>query len=264
MIDDSNYKVYHCVDLFNKKSDHFICKNPQFKINIDSFFHFIKYHIYIIQEQSMLSNCQKTKKFELVKFVFSLGRRLEIQNINNIKMFFNLKKPRKLNYLKNQIESISLFKEIYFDKNHFEFYYKYQSQDKIKKEDLIFLLDPKNECFYGEVCFSQNLTWLINKDLEFINCYYIDNNLPVATLILLKKEIIDEKELYIYIKGKTSGIFEIYDLTKEKILNINSSYFIPYINNFIQSKCFNFRLPKISEDIYINILINNYNDNNDA
>ena len=44
------------------------------------------------------------------------------------------------------------------------------------------------------------------------------------------------KKKYIYIKGKTSGMLEIYDLTKEKILNINSSYFIPYINNFIQSK----------------------------
>ena len=48
----------------------------------------------------------------------------------------------------------------------------------------------------------------------------------------LREEIKDEKELYFYMKGKILGTLELYDLTKNKTLNISSSYCIPYINNF--------------------------------
>ena len=54
-----------------------------------------------------------------------------------------------------------------------------------------------------------------------------------------------------------SGTLELYDLTKNKILNI-SSYYLPYIGNFSSEKSIELILPTIEENIYVNIIINDY------
>ena len=86
--------------------------------------------------------------------------------------------------------------------------------------------------------------------------YFVNIKNPFALKIKLEKEFIDEKELYICIKRKTFEFLELYDLTKNKALNISSSYIIPYIKNFPSEQNINFVIPKLEENFYINIIIN--------
>ena len=269
MIDDNTNKVYHCADFFNEKSDHFICKNHNIKMqDIHNFLH---HRNYLTTEQDMISICQR-KKLHIFKLstVFTYyndleRRRLKItKNIRNIHHYnYNIQRFRKLNNIRNIQETLELFEEIFFKNDTFEFCYKYQSQNKLKSDDLILIINPKNNKFIGEICFSLNITLLINNDLDSLNCYFINMKNPFTLKIELEKEIIEEKELYIYIKGKVSGSLELYDLTKNKTLNISSSFIMPYINNFTNEKNINFILPKIDENCYINIILNDYgiNDN---
>ena len=51
---------------------------------------------------------------------------------------------------------------------------------------------------------------------------------------------------------------ELYDLSKNKTLNLSTSYYIPYIDGFPTRHSLNFILPKLAENIYMNIIINDY------
>ena len=88
---------------------------------------------------------------------------------------------------------------------------------------------------------------LINNEFDLINCYFFNIKNPFYKKIELAKEITDEKELFIYIKGKVSGTLELYDLIKNKKLNTSCSYYIPYIGNSTLEKSIYFLLPKIEE-----------------
>ena len=265
MIDDDTNTVYHCDDFYNEKRDHFICKNHNINFFspsiLNDFFH---NRNYLSLSQDIISTCQNKKfKYFILRpsnaYNNSL-RRLEMNNYINNKYEQNYKtnKDRKLNNIEDIQETIILFKEIEFKPNKFEFCFKYESKEQLKNNDLILIINPKNNNFFGEICLFQDMTWLINNEYDFINCYFINNKNPLTLKIDLKKQITSEKELYIYIKGKVSGTIELYDLTKNKTLNISSTYYIPYINNFPPEKSLNFILPKHELKTYINIIINDY------
>ena len=265
MIDDDTNTVYHCDDFYNEKRDHFICKNHNKNFFSPSiimdFFH---NRNYLSVNQEMISSCQN-KKFQY--FILRpdnaynyLLRRLEISNNINNKFELNYKtnKIRKLDNIEDIQEELTLYKETEFKLNKYEFCFKYKSQEKLQKDNLILIIKPKNSNFFGEICFFQNITWLINNEYEFLTCYFINNKKPFALRINLKKQIINEKELFVYIKGKVSGTLELYDLAKIKTLNKSPSYYIPYINNFPSEQSLNFSLSKLEENIYMNIIINDY------
>ena len=260
MIDDNDNKVYHCKDFFNEKRDHFICKNHNLKLSSSFFSDFFHNRNYLTTNQDMISSCQP-KKLEIFRLSLEkfnkLSRRLQISHNNN-KHNYNIQRNRKLNNIQDIQESLKLFEEISFKKNNFEFLYKYESEEILKIDDLILIINPKTNRFFGEICFSQNITWLINTKLDLINCYFINIKNPFSLRVDLGKEIVDTKELYIYIKGKVSGTLELYDLKKNKTLNISSSYYIPYIDNLPSEYNINFILPKMEDNIYIKIIINDY------
>jgi len=260
MIDDDTNRVYHCDDFFNEKRYHFMCKNHNMKYSLSIISDFFHYRKYLSTNQDMINSCQK-KKLEIFRLSIAAInkqlRRLEIAHKNK-QYNYNIQRNRKLDNIQNIQEILKLFEEKNLKKKNFEYCYKYQSKEIIKKNDLILIINPKNNHFFGEICFSLNITWIINNKFNSMNCYFINIKNPFALKIEIEKEIIDEKELYIYIKGKISGTLELYDLTKNKALNISSSYFIPYIDNFDSKHNINFILPKIEEDIYINIIINDF------
>ena len=265
MIDDDTNTVYHCDDFYNEKKDHFLCKNHK----IESFTTILKdfklYRNYLTLDQDIMSGCQK-RELEYARFMvpstldlsfIQISRRLEINTDNNNNYY--IKRNRKLDNKENIQEPIRLFEEINFKKNKSEFLFKYESTKTIQNDNLILILNPKNKYFFGEICITQILT-LFNNNNEFGNnsCYFIDTSYALGFTINLKEENVDEKELYFYIKGKSPGTLELYDLTKNKTLNISSSIRIPYISDFPSEKSLNFVLPKLKENIYLNFLINNY------
>ena len=262
MIDDDTNSVYQCDDFFNEKRDHFLCKNHHNKISLSFFSDFFHYRNYLSTYQNMMSSCQN-KKLKIFRFSKALTgysrllRRLDIPNNNN-QFYYNIQTKRKLDDFEDSQETLKLFEQVSFKKNNNEFCYRYKSEEILKINDLILIINPKNKHFFGEICFSQNITWLNNNEFDLMNCYFINFKNSFSLKIELAKEIIDEKELFIYIKGKISGYLELYDLTKNRTLNTSSSYIIPYINDFPSEKNINFILPKIEEDIYINIIINDY------
>ena len=259
MIIDDNNKVYHCDNFFNEKRDHPICKNHKMKLSFLK--DFFRNRNYLSTDQDMISSCQKKKlkmfRYSTTTFNRKLRRLQIIYNIN-IAYKYNIQRNRILDNIINLQETLYLFKEINFKKNNFEFCYKYESNEILNIDNLLLIINPQNTHIFGEICFFQNISWLINKELDLMNCYFINVNYPFSLKIELEKEIINEKELYIYIEGKVSGTLELYDLTKNKTLNILSSYYIPYIYNYSSENNLNFRLPKIGENIYINIIINDY------
>ena len=268
MIDDDSNNVYHCVDFLDENIEHPICKSHKFSIPLMWNFFKNRKYLSLNQEPDFYNNnCQLLKSmfpFKVVIKTFeTLRRRLDIINKENTNYNrYKYIKQRKLIYIQEPQEIVELFTKIYFENNKNEFVYKFQSQENINKDYLIIIINPENDNFFGEICFSQNITWLINNEIESINCNNINTKKSIVVKILLKKEITNEKELYIYIKGKVSGNFEMCDLTKEKILDISSSYYIPLIEDFPSEKSLSFKLPKNEEDIYINILMYNYDNNN--
>ena len=268
MVDDDNSKVFHCEDFFNEKRNHFLCKNHKMKLTSSLINDFNWYRKYLTLDQDMRIRCQYRimDNFILAQPLRkkdSSYRRLEISNYiknkYNNKYYSNIiQRIRKLDNIQDIQENLILFEEKNFKKNRSEFCYKYESKEKLKIDDLILILNPKNKYFFGEICLSQNITWIINNEFDLINCYFINYKNPFAIIINLKKKIIDEKELFIYIKGKVSGILELYDLTKNKTLNLSTAYYIPYINDFPSGHSINFILPKLVENIQINIKVNVY------
>ena len=264
MIDENTNTVYHCDDFFNEKRDHFICKNHKLKLSLSIFSDFFYNRKYLSTSQDMINSCQnkKLKIFRLSPALTAykrLLRQLEvIYNINK-QYNYNIQRDRILYNIQDIQETLILFEEINIKKNNYEFFYKYESQNILKIDDLFLIINPKNNHFFGEICFFQNITWLINNEFNLMSCYFVNIKSPFSLKMQVGKEFIDEKELYIYIKGKASGIIELYDLTKNKTLNISSSYIIPYIDNFPSEQSINFILPKLEENIYINIIINYYN-----
>ena len=156
------------------------------------------------------------------------------------------------------IQILKLFEETNFEKNQTEFCFKYESTETIKIDDMILIINPKNNYFFGEICLLQDINWLINYEFDKFNCYFIKNVDPFALKLILKNDIMNEKELYLYFKGKISGSLELYDLTKNKTLNISSYYIIPYIQDFNLGNSLSFIIPKNIEDSYINIIIFDY------
>ena len=265
MIDDDTSTVYHCDDFYNEKREHFICKNHLLQITwtigYDMITYFYQNRNYLSLGQDIMGGCQKAKKLALLHAVHKvdwegifLERRLEIINYNNNININNNKGIRKLNNIEIT-QTLKLFEEINLEKNKFEFCFKYESTDILKSENLFLIFNPKNNYLFGEICLTQNITWLINEEFQNINCYFTQTLNPFSLKITLKKEIINEKELYIYIKGKFSGTLELYDLTQNKTLNISSSYIIPYISDFLVDNSLNFVISKIEEDTYINLII---------
>ena len=261
MIDDNTNKVYHCDDFFNQKRDHFICKNHKLKLSTSIFSDFFNNRNYLTSNQNMISGCQQKKlklfRFSLAKLNKTL-RSLEINNNNKINYAIKNDRKRKLNYINDILESLQLFKEINFIKDKFEFCYKYETQKKSEVNDLILTINPKNNLFFGEICFSKNISWIINHEYDLMNCFLINIKNPFALKIDLGEDIADVKEFYIYIKAKVSGSLELYDITKNITLNISSSYYIPYVDNFPTEKNINLFLPKIEKNIYLNVIINDY------
>ena len=273
MINDDANTVYHCDDFYNEKRDHFLCKNHNLKISLnifsEIFTNFYENRNYLTLDQNIMSGCQK-KKIKIAKRVAKIdwenilfSRRLEINdNINHDNINYNhnnnnknnTKEIRKLNNIED-ILTIKLFEEINFIKNKFEFCFKYETTEELKNDNLILIINTKNNYFFGEICLTQNISWLNNQEFEKINCYFANTLNPFAVKIKLKKEIINEKELYINVRGKTSGTLELYDLSKDKTLNISSSYIFPYIDDFPLENSLKFLLPKIEEDFYANIII---------
>ena len=269
MINDDTNTVYHCDDFYNEKREHFLCKNHHLKISFkivgEIIKDFYKNRNYLTLDQNIMSGCQK-RKFALLRFLrltsinwenILFSRRLEITdkiNHNNTKENNNNKGIRKLNNIEI-IQTLKLFEKINFTKNKFEFCFKYESSERLKSDNLFLIINPKNNYFFGEICLTSNISWLINQEFDNINCYFANTLNPFSLQIILKKEIINEKELYIYVKGKISGFLELYDLSKNKTLNISSSLIIPFISDFPFGNSLNFILPKIEEDNYINIII---------
>jgi len=272
MIDDDALKVYHCDDFFNEKRDHFICKNHKLKLTSSLIDDFNWYRKYLTLSQDMMIRCQyRNMDMDIFKLITvnkgydSLYRNLEISNFikNKYNKYYynNIQRKRKLDNLKDIQENLILYERINFKKNKNEFCYKYQPKAKLKIEDLILIINPKNKYLFGEICLSQNITWIINNEFDLINCYFVNFKNPFAIKINLTKEIIDEKELYIYIKGKVAGNLELYDLTKNKTLDLSTSYYIPYIDNLPLGQSINFILPKLVENIHISIIVNDYDYN---
>ena len=262
MINDNTNLVYQCDDFFNEKREHFICKNHNIK-SINNIFDDYKYYRnYLSLEQNIMSACQN-KGFKFIKMILpeiKLFRRLELNNkfyIKNDNYYFKI--IRKLENIEHMIKPIKIFEEIDLTKNNSEFCLKYESEETIKIDDLILFINPNNNYFFGEICLTQNITWLINNRYENIICYFKNTQNPFAIRLNLKKEITNEKELYIYLKGKILGTLELYDFTKNKILNISSSFRIPYIYGYPLDNSLNFLIPKLEENIYANIIINEYN-----
>ena len=278
MINDEDNTIYHCDDFYNEKRDHFICKNHNLEISwtiiTDFTENFFTNRNYLTLDQDIMSGCQKRKliifrkveKIDWESIIFT--RRLENINNNNINHNIinintnNNKGIRKLNNIED-IQILKLFEEFNFKKNKFEYYFKYESKDILKNKNLFLIINPRNNYFFGEVCLTPNITWLIKEQFENINCYFVNTLNQLTLAIILNKEIINEKELYIYIKGKIHGTLELYDLTKNKTLNINSSYCIPYIIDFPSENSLKLILPKIKEDTYINLIFydGNFDDN---
>ena len=264
MIDDNTNIVYHCDDFYNEKRDHFLCKNHDYKLSLSIFSDFLQNRNYLTKDQEIMSGCQSRIFLPLRPMIPSsikslIYRKLEIRNnANNEIINNNIKKLRKLKNIEN-IQILKLFEEINFEKNQTEFYFKYESTETIIIDDMILMINPKNNYFFGEICSLQDINWLINYEFNKFNCYFIKTLDPFALKLILKNEIINEKELYFYFKGKISGSLELYDFTKNKTLNISSSsYIIPYIHDFNLGNSLNLILPKIKEDSYINFIIYDY------
>ena len=266
MIDDDTDTVYQCDDFFNEKRTHFLCKNHKPESLYTVLSEYKTNRNYLTLDQDIMSGCQERKLVFAVTMIpdsldlnfITWERRLEeIKFDNNNNNYYFIKRNRKLDYIEDIQESLRLFEEINFQKNKIEFYFKYESTKIIENDNLIIIINPSNN-YLGDICITQNKTLLINNEFENIKCYSIDLTTAIGFKIDLKKEIIDEKELYIYIKGKVSGTLELYDSTKNKTLNISNSYRIPYISNFTSEKSLNFVLPKLEENIYLNFYINNY------
>jgi len=259
MIDDESNTIYHCDDFFNEKRNHFLCKNH--KIELYQYItDFKSQRNYLTLDQDIMSGCQQ-QHIRFIKLLDSNHyietRRLE-NKINYKYNNYNFHRRRNLNNNEDiDVQTLKLFQEIKFGKNK-EFYFKYESAEKLQIDNLFLIINPKNNYFFGELCLTQNITWLIYEQYKNINCYFINTQNPFSLKIILQKDIIDEKELYIYLNGKISGTLELYDLTKNKTLNISYSYYIPYISGFSLEKSLNFVLPKIKEEIYMNIIINDY------
>ena len=181
MINDDTNTVYHCDDFYNEKRDHPLCKNHELKISfkivgeiIDNFY---KNRNYLTLDQDIMSGCQEKKlafwKLKLKSIDWEdilLSRRLEINynsNLNN-----NNKVIRKLKKIED-IQTIKMFEEISFSKNKFEFCFKYETTEKLIEDNLFLIINTKNRYFFGEICLSQNITWLNNQEFEKIICYFI-------------------------------------------------------------------------------------------
>ena len=275
MINDDTNTVYHCDDFYNENREHSLCKNHHLKISFkvvsEIITNFKQNRNYLTLDQNIMSGCQKDQKLKIFKRIklssinwenIFFSRRLEVNdNINHNNDINenknNTKEIRKLNNIED-ISKLNLFEEINFNKNKSEFCFKYETKEVLKNNNLFLIINTKNKYFFAEICLSQNIAWLNNQEFEKINCYFANTLNPFSLKINLKKLIVNEKELYICFKGKTSGSLELYDLSKNKTLNISSSYIIPYVGDFNLENSLSFILPKIENDTYANMIIYDY------
>ena len=249
LIDDIKNKIYHCLDFYNDNTQHFACNND-YQISWNPF----KYHQYITLDQDIMKNCQKNKGIKLFNFrkdwkIINNNKNKVSDISNNLNNKLNIRKISDITDLKN-IESNT---EFFVDKKIKELWMKYEINEKKK---LILKINNENSLFFGELCFSSNINYLLNDDYNSKTCYNINTNEPFA-LFIEEKQIHDEV-LFFHIKGKISGYYELLDISKNKILNMNYPYHLPIIEGISSSENIIFFIEEIKEDINMNLmLINN-------
>ena len=139
----------------------------------------------------MISSCQdkEIEFFILSRAIDNSMRKLELKSQNSL-YYYKKKKTRSRKNIENPIEIIESFTKVYLNDNS-ESCYKYKSKKKIQNENFIITFNPENKFFFGEVCFSQNITWLLENDYNLINCYFINNKKPFGLKIVLKIDLSD-------------------------------------------------------------------------
>ena len=127
--------------------------------------------------------------------------------------------------------------EFQIEQNVSEILFKYKIYEDYEKDDLILIINPKNSLFLGSICFSKNFDSILD-DNDYDDeklCYNIKEKRVFSLLPDIKKNN-EENILYILMKGKINVIIELIDLSKQKSLNINTSYYIPKIPDLTASK----------------------------
>ena len=253
MIDDDSKKIYHCIDFYNNNTNHFICKNNN---PIKSSLNIGLYHNYIDLNQNLGKNC-KVKKNPLVNMILLTIDNTISEEINLIYNYqANLINSRKL--LNNDdIKILETSNEFYFGKNISEIWFQYEIKGNIGEKNIILKIDSLNNLFFGKICLSQDLDFLLNDDNNNNNnktCYNIKTNKAFSLFTNLNANM-----LYIHIKGKISGFIELLDLSKTIFLNKNSSYYLPKIKDIPPKKIIKFSIEEKKENINLNIMINSDN-----
>ena len=254
MIDDNAKKIYRCLDFYNENTKHPICKNYNLFKSFTREFEI--YHNYITLNDYQLGGCQKNKKMKYIIFRNSMNKKeLKCNNPKYNYLTNNFLLNNKYYKRFHEIQSIESNKEFFVEYNVSEIWIQYKINHDIKNDDLILKINPEISLIFGTICFYQNLN-LNSNDNNIISCF----NIKTANIFMMKiniENISNENMLYFIIKGKISGIFELIDLSKSKILNTNFSYYYPKIEDIESSKFMTFSIPKIEENTFINIMINN-------
>ena len=260
MIDDTKKLIFNCKDFYNENTKHFICKND-FRDGLNK--NFLDYHGYLNIKNDMMSRCQINKGMKLFILRFFPKRKNNKRQMNClINNYYTFKRYRRGNK-ESSFLNINLVSntEFQIEKNVSEILFKYEIYEDYEKDDLIFIINPKNSLFLGSICISQNFDSILDDDDDDDDqklCYNIREKRVFSLLLDIKKNN-DENILYIFMKGKINVIIELLDLSKQKSLNINTSYYFPKISDLTASKEIIFSLPDIKENIYVNLMIGNNN-----
>ena len=136
-------------------------------------------------------------------------------------------------------------------------YYENENNENYHPE--IFLTFNPND--YNQIIGKYCITNEDNLKLE--ECHKINLQMSYTYIIKSDSEINKGKGIYkILIEGIfLYGTFEIYNIKNIRILNINESYFFPYIDNYTSSNFLIFNISNIEKNIFINILNENENNN---
>ena len=251
-------KIYHCADFFNNNTSHSICYNNLFSKAFYNLDITLENHNYLILEKDNISTGCQNK--ELTWFPKKIGKKKKekknSKNTNRLLYYRRLLNIQDISYLKAN-------EEFHFENNNISqilLQYKIKEDVNFNENILILKIDGKNSMFFGEICYSFNLNSIINEDYDNddkIICYRIYTNKAITINIDIAKKS-NENILYFYLKGKISGYIELLDFSQKKILNSNSSYYLPQIDDINSDKNIIFSIEEIKENINLNImLINN-------
>ena len=158
-------------------------------------------------------------------------------------------------------KKIKSFEKIILENNKYEFEYEndYENENNENYHPEIFLTFNPND--YNQIIGKYCITNEDNLKLE--ECHKINLQMSYTYIIKSDSEINKGKGIYkILIEGIfLYGTFEIYNIKNIRILNINESYFFPYIDNYTSSNFLIFNISNIEKNIFINILNENENNN---